>query len=267
MRPTFGREYIENEFQQIEDGLSERLTVYLIGGGAMALRDLKGATKDIDLVVPDGDAYGQLWAVLMDLGYVEIQSLDPDYRTLGATSCVENGDGCRLDIFNQQVANKLVLTDGMQERSEPFLDTDRLTVRLVSNEDIFLFKLIAGRDDDIEDMNMLVQAGLDYNAVRDELEAQIERLGDDQFATFANEALVELEERYGVTTPIEGRVQELTTRYYRGLEVLQALDGPMSVDELSGELELDTDEVHDRIAYLSTFDRVRRDGDTIRPRE
>jgi len=50
----------------------------------------------------------------------------------------------------------------MQERSEPFLDTDRLTVQLVSNEDIFLFKTIAGRDDDIEDMNMLVQTGLDY---------------------------------------------------------------------------------------------------------
>ncbi|TYT61746.1 hypothetical protein FYC77_12015 [Natrialba swarupiae] len=71
MRPTFGREYIENEFQRIADGLSEPLTVYLIGGGAMSLRDLKGATKDIDLVVPDGDAYGQLWAVLMDLGYAE----------------------------------------------------------------------------------------------------------------------------------------------------------------------------------------------------
>jgi hypothetical protein len=28
MRPTFGREYIENEFQRIEDGLSEPLTVY-----------------------------------------------------------------------------------------------------------------------------------------------------------------------------------------------------------------------------------------------
>ncbi|WIV68751.1 DUF6036 family nucleotidyltransferase [Natrialbaceae archaeon AArc-T1-2] len=267
MRPTFGREYIENEFQRIGDGLSEPLTVYLIGGGAMSLRDLKGATKDIDLVVPDGDAYGQLWAVLMDLGYAEVQSLDPDYRALGATSCVENDDGCRLDIFNQQVANKLVLTDGMQQRSEQFLDTDRLTVRLVSNEDIFLFKAIAGRDDDIEDMNMLVQAGLDYDVVRDELEAQIERLGDDQFATFANEALVELEERYGVTTPIEARVQELTNRYYRGLEVLQALDEPMTVDELAAELELDDEEVWDRIAYLSTFDRVRRDGDTVRPVE
>nr|WP_245547776.1 hypothetical protein [Halovivax ruber] len=60
MRPTFGREYIESEFRRIADGLSEPLTVYLIGGGAMSLRDLKGATKDIDLVVADGDAYGQL---------------------------------------------------------------------------------------------------------------------------------------------------------------------------------------------------------------
>jgi len=267
MRPTFGREYIEDEFQRIAEGLTDPLTVYLIGGGAMSLCDLKGATKDIDLVVPDGDAYGQLWAVLMDLGYAEVQSLDADYRALGATSCVENADGCRLDIFNQQVANKLVLTDGMEERSEPFLDTDRLTVRLVSNEDIFLFKAIAGRDDDIEDMNMLVQAGLDYDVVEAELEAQIDRLDDDQFATFANEALVELEERYGVTTPIEDRVQELTDRYYRGLEVLQALDEPMTVDELAAELELDTDEVRNRVAYLATFDRVRRDDGTVRPRE
>ena len=267
MRPTFGREYIENEFKRIDDGISEPLTVYLIGGGAMSLRDLKGATKDIDLVLADGDVYGQLWAVLMDLGYTEIQSLDPDYRALGATSCVENDDGCRLDLFNQQVANKLVLTEGMQERSEPFLATERLTVRLVNNEDIFLFKLIAGRDNDIDDMNMLVQAGLNYDAVRDELDIQVERLGDDQFVTFANEALAELGERYGVTTPIEGRVRGLTNRYYRGLEVIQALDESMTVDELAAELELEPNDVTDRIRYLSTFDRVRWDGDTVRPKE
>jgi hypothetical protein len=41
----------------------------------------------------------------------------------------------------------------------------------------------------------------------------------------------------------------------------------MTVDELAAELELDTDEVHDRIAYLSAFDRVQRDGDTVRPVE
>lgn len=267
MRPTFGREYIEDEFQRIADGLSAPLTVYLIGGGAMALRDLKGATKDIDLVVTDGDAHGQLWAVLMDLGYAEIQSLAPDYRALGATSCVENDDGCRLDIFNKQVADKLVLTDGMRDRSDAFVATDALTVRLVSNEDIFLFKLIAGRDDDIEDLNVLVQAGLDYDVVRSELDAQIDRLNDDQFVTFANEALVDLDDRYGVTTPIEDRVQELTTRYYRGLEVLHALDEPKTIDELATELNLDAAAVEDRVMYLETFDRVIRESTTVRPAE
>jgi len=110
-----------------------------------------------------------------------------------------------------------------------------------------------------------VQAGLDYDVIRDELEVQIDRLGDDKFATFANEALIELEERYGVTTPIEDRVQDLTDRYYRGLEVLQELGEPMTVDELAAELELAADEVHYRIAYLETFERVHRDGDTVRP--
>jgi hypothetical protein len=263
MRPTFGREYIEDEFRHIADELVDPLTVYLIGGGAMSLRDLKGATKDIDLVVTDGEAYSRLWAVLMDLGYAEVQSLGPDYRALGATSCVENDDGCRLDIFNQQVADKLVLTEGMRERSEPAFPTDSLTVRLVSNEDIFLFKLIAGRDDDIEDMNVLVQAGLDYDHIESELETQIDRLGDDQFVTFANEALIDLEERYGVTTPLADHVQELTARYYRGLEILHTLEDPKTIEDLAATLDLTPAEVAERVAYLETFGRVKRDGATI----
>lgn len=46
MRPTFEPEYIEDEFRSIAARLSDPLTMYLIGGGAMALRDLKGTTKD-----------------------------------------------------------------------------------------------------------------------------------------------------------------------------------------------------------------------------
>jgi hypothetical protein len=116
-------------------------------------------------------------------------------------------------------------------------------------------------------VNELVQAGLDYDVVEAEPETQIDRLGDDQFATLANEALVELEERYGVTTPIEDHIQELTNRYYRELEVLQALDEPMTVDGLAAELDLDTAEVRDRVAYLATFDRIHRDDDRVRPVE
>lgn len=264
MRPTFGREYIEEEFRRIGEQLSDPLTVYLIGGGALALRDLKAATKDIDLVVPAGDAYGQLWAVLMELGYTEIQAPGPEYRDLGATSCVENDDGCRFDVFNRQVSEKLVLTEGMCERSEPFQETGPLTVRLVSNEDVFLFKMVAGRTDDVEDMNVLVQTGLDFDVIVEALEAQIDRLGDDRFVTHANEALLDLEDRYGVTTPIEDRLGAMTTRYYRGLEVLDALDEPTTIADLAAELDGDVEDVAERVAYLQRLGRVNRDGDEVR---
>jgi len=88
-------------------------------------------------------------------------------------------------------------------------------------------------------------------------------LGDDQFATFANEALVELEERYAVTTPIEDRVQELTEQYYRGLEVLQALDEPKTIEELSTELNRDPGEITRQVKYLDDLNRVSLEGQTV----
>nr|WP_304449608.1 hypothetical protein [Halomarina sp. PSRA2] len=70
-----------------------------------------------------------------------------------------------------------------------------------------------------------------------------------------------------MSTLIEDRVQELTTRYYRGLEVLQTLDKAVTIDELVAELELGTDEVCNRVTYLAKFERVRRDGETVSPVE
>lgn len=50
-------------------------------------------------------------------------------------------------------------------------------------------------------------------------------------------------------------------------EFIQLLDGQMSVDELADELGVDAADVRERLAYLSEFDRVRRDGETIYPPE
>lgn len=66
---------------------------------------------------------------------------------------------------------------------------------------------------------------------------------------------------------ISTRIQELTNRYYHGLEILQALDKPKTVDELGTELGLDIDEVRDRVAYLAEFDRVRQEGESVSPVE
>jgi len=141
-RNHFGPEYIRGELYDIGGALQEEVTVYLIGGGAMAFRDLKDTTKDSDLVVTTDQAYERLLATLTDLGYSEVTDLGDDYQQLGARLCVRNEDGCQIDLFNRQVADKLVFSDGMRERSEPFLTSGPLTVLLTALEDMFLFKAV-----------------------------------------------------------------------------------------------------------------------------
>lgn len=48
-RNRFDRDYIEDELQRIGEYLQTPVDAYLIGGGAMSLRDLKDTTKDIDI--------------------------------------------------------------------------------------------------------------------------------------------------------------------------------------------------------------------------
>lgn len=79
-------------------------------------------------------------------------------------------------MFNRQVANKLIFSDGIQQRSKEYLTSDELTIQLTALEDIFLFKTVAKRPDDIDDMNTLVQTSLDFEAIEREIETQIELL-------------------------------------------------------------------------------------------
>lgn len=250
MRARFDSEYIEQELERIGEESKTPLTVYLIGGGAMAFRDLKNATKDIDLVVTGGDALQRLQAVLLANGYNIVKEPGDEYDELGAQRIFENDDGCRIDVFNRQVIDKLVLSDGMRSRSERHLDAGQLSVELVSAEDIFLFKAVAGRTDDIEDMFALVQTALDFDIIEDELERQIDLLGQELFVSYVNEALLELEEQYNVTTPLAEPVSEITERVYREVEVLQAIDNSTSRSELEATLELSTDEIEEALRSL-----------------
>lgn len=264
MRERFDSEYIRSELERVGDYLTDPLTVYLIGGGSMAFRDLKETTKDIDLVVTDGDALGQLQTVLLGCGYEVVKEPGTEYDELGAQRILENDDGCRIDVFNQQVVDKLVLSEGMRERSETNLEAGALTVELVSAEDIFLFKSVAGRTDDIDDMFLLVQTGLDFDVVDAELADQIELLGQELFVSYVNEALLALDERHNVSTPLEDTVREITERVYRELEVLQAFDESTSVSALEDGLDLSAAEVDEAIQSLEDKGVVLVDGSRIR---
>lgn len=263
MRERFDNRYIRSELERIGGRLETPLTVYLIGGGAMAFRDLKDATKDIDLVVADGGDLRSLQAVLLGSGYEVVKEPGEEYDALGAQRILENDDGCRIDVFNQQVVDKLVLSEGIRERSTAYLDAGELSVALVSSEDIFLFKAVAGRTDDIDDMFTLVQTGLDFDIIEEELEQQIDLLGQELFVSYVNEALLELDDRHNVTTPLSDPVSEITQRIYRELEVLQGFDDSVSLSELRESVELSANEVDEAIRSLESKGVVTVDGDRI----
>lgn len=270
MRARFDSAYIRSELERIGEQLDAPLTVYLIGGGAMAFRDLKNTTKDIDLVVTSGADLGQLQATLLDLGYEIVRAPDEEYEALGAQRILENDDGCRIDLFNRQVIDKLMLSDGIRQRSDRHRAPGNLTVALVSPEDIFLFKAVAGRVDDIEDMFSLMQTGLNFDVVEAELATQIELLEQELFVTYVNEALTDLTEQHNVTTPLHDPVAEITARVYEELEVLQALDEPTSMTDLQQDLDRTVTELQDIVSRLAekgavavTNDHVERLSTTI----
>ncbi|WP_135536404.1 DUF6036 family nucleotidyltransferase [Halostella pelagica] len=256
MRARFDSSYIRSELERIGQQLDEPLTVFLIGGGSMAFRGLKDTTKDIDLIVASGADLGQLQAVLLELGYEIVREPDDEYEELGAQRILENEDGCRIDVFNQQVIDKLVLSEGIRKRSERYLDLGNLVVELVSPEDIFLFKAVAGRVDDIEDMFSLMQTGLDFDVVEAELAAQIELLDQELFVTYVNEALTDLTEQHNVRTPLHDPVAEITERVYEELEVLHTLDEPKSMPALQQDLDYSTAGLQDILNRLEEKDAV-----------
>lgn len=93
---------------------------------------------------------------------------------------VENGIR-RFDVFNQHVAGVLVLSEAMVDRSRHLFDIGPLSVRMISLDDIFLFKAVANRDDDVDDMVTLAQAGVDDTIILEEVKRQLSILADDGF--------------------------------------------------------------------------------------
>lgn len=263
-RDHFGPEYIRKELHTVGETLAQEVTAFLIGGGAMSLRNLKTTTKDIDLVVTTDEEYERLLAALTERGYEEVTDLGENYRELGARLCVRNDDGCQIDLFNRQVANKLVFSDGMDTRSESFLTHGPLSVHLTALEDIFLFKAVAKRPDDIDDMATLVQTSLEFDTIEAELDTQAELLGSDLFVTYVSESLAKLEERHGIQTPIDDVIIERHAQYMSGFEIRLELDedGPTPIPELADALGLDTDTVEERVARLEErgFVRLTPDG-------
>lgn len=264
MNREFGQAYIHNEFAEIDTHLPAPLNLYLIGGGgAMALQNLKDATKDIDAVVQSGHDLQRLQTTLESIDYKVVKELDEEYERLGASLILENDDGCRFDIFNRQVVSKLIYSSSMQARSQPLTRLDTLTVKIAAPEDIFLFKTVAGRTRDIADMNTLVQAGLDYETIIEEIEVQTTLLDEEFFVTFINESLGKLEDQFNVTTPLDQPVVTIAERVYEQLHILLNIEESITVDSMKKDVDLTEESLLEHLENLEAKGNIQWRRDQI----
>lgn len=219
--PTFRSSAIRRQFSELASLINKDLTVYLIGGGALTLEGLKNATKDVDLIVREESDLKQLWSVLRSADYEPQEDLAAEYDQLDTAFILEK-DGRRFDVFHEQVAGVIYLSDSMVSRSRHLFDEERLSVRMVSLNDIFLFKAVANREDDIEDMIRVAQGGIDEDAILDEIMTQLELLGTDDFIGSMKHKLDRLEDR-GFVFDIHREVQTLYERIQNGRKVRNAI--------------------------------------------
>jgi len=205
-REKFGKDYVEKEFWKIGLALKTKIKIFLLGGCAMVFRDLKPATKDVDIVFTSPTELKEFVDALKSLNYYEVVKLPKEYEKMGASAVLRNIDEFQCDLFYKQVCRGLRISDRMINRAEHLKTFGNLEVYMMSLEDIFLFKGMTERNADLDDMRVLAEIGLDWNVIKEECISQEKRK---IWEAFLATKLTELKAKFGVEVPI---IKELWKR-------------------------------------------------------
>lgn len=200
---TERRKYSKDELITVLEEVSKHLvaetTVYLIGGLGMVLHGYKAITRDVDIVFDSDEDLKRFITATEKAGMKSISDKSAEYVQLGPQHILENQAGIRLDIFYKQVCNGLILSEDMKQRAQTKLEFHNLTVHAMSGEDIFLFKSITLRDDDLADMASIAAMELDWNTIYLEIRKQP---NSEEWFPRVRERLMELKDEYGVDSPL-----------------------------------------------------------------
>lgn len=174
-----GEEAITAFLEAFDGWLSEPVAVYLLGGSAMTVRDLKDQTADIDLALGAASEFEHVLQALQDHGFSITDEPTATVEGVGRTLELQHADrGFHIDLFDRQIVGKIRVTDRMRDRADAFWTGTNATAYVLSDEDMFLLKAVSGGDlasgrrRDIEDMQMYAQRGLDYDVIVTEIEDQ-----------------------------------------------------------------------------------------------
>jgi hypothetical protein len=222
-RKKFEKNKLIEALDEISKQLERPIRAYLVGGLSMIFHGAKLATKDIDIVFSDQKDAQVFIEAAEEIGFKNVNDLGNEYIDLKARCVLVGEEEIRFDIFIEKVCNALTFSKGMKERSEKMYEKYNFSLYVASIEDIFLFKAITTRPDDLADMANLAGKEIQWNIVEEETRSQDESW---KWIGRLHGRLEELEEEYGIPSP-------LRTKIRKEAEIAQA------IDILVGRLERD----------------------------
>jgi predicted nucleotidyltransferase len=200
-------------FEEINTEARFKINLFVFGGAVLLYHKLKRATKDIDAVVNTKEEYGEILRVLKKLKF-ENKRPTKEYDKMNLSGIFIKED-YRIDLFHKKICKGFSLSEGMIKRARKVFGFERISVYLVSLEDVFLLKSMTEREGDIEDCMELMKKITNWNDMFLELKEQTKE--NEVWITWINERFI-LIERKGLKIPIAKEVEKLSKDYYKKLE-------------------------------------------------
>lgn len=244
-----------NGMETIGQEVEESVETYLLGGGNLILRGLKDSTKDIDLVVESHSELTHLVTTLQRQGFTERTDLKQAYEELDPSIILEREGYPNWDIFVENVAGKLHLTEGMKERVDETRRFGDMELHLLSLTDIFLFKSVTDREGDLEDAALIARRGhVNWESLFEEVQNQ-ERKTDRYFSFDLLDTLDILKERENIQAPIHQRL----VSYCLENALLHTLNQPKTIKDLRSELDFPDHQIYNKLRKLENQNKIRVD--------
>lgn len=218
VEPLYTTGLLENTMELLDSVIDGPFILYLLGGSAMLHAGSKTATKDIDLVIREYRELGRISEALGRIGFTSIENQtenQPQEEQKVTAVHLEGPNGLRFDIFIGSIAGKLVFSDTMRDRAHRIRRLRYLEIMRLSNEDLFLLKSVTGRDEDLDDMSRLFEAGLEWDIIISELDLQMELTGR-VWEVVLLDSLFDLEKEYGLVCPRIKEISEIAEDHLQG---------------------------------------------------
>ena len=208
----FNKDELDELLVRVGNSVEAPLNIYMIGGCALSFKGLKPATKDIDIIVRKKEDFTLIDKAMSKNGFSSMSKRESDfYLTALAVYMKEE---FRIDVFLHQVGKMLSITDSIVKRAQHYKTYGKVSVYLLTNEDIFLFKMMTSREGDIYDCDRIMKETISYDTIYKEIMMQSKEEGKRWFF-WVYENLCRLEEHNGIRLPIKSKVFALVKKYWK----------------------------------------------------